>query len=349
MRWQEGARVVASAAAVVAIVTVVAPVSAAEFDIRASHVESVESPLHQGWQTFAAFVESASGGRIAVSISPASQLGGLKEGLEQAKGGVIQIAQGDETSMDAFYKPMLILSTPYLFNDDEEGRMFLDSDLFHRMNDAMAKESGLRLLAAASYGFRNFTNSVKPIESVEDMKGLRIRVPPSPMSLEMVKAMGGSPTPIPWEELYGAMQQKVVDGEENPTGIVLDYSFYQVQNHLTVDQHQLGLNTMVINEAFFQSLPDDLKVVVMKGAKMAEATEYGVRNYQARVSAIEQLEAKGMEVYFPTPEQRATFRDAVVGPIRAYLEAELGAEFVAEAFATVEQGREELLQQASMQ
>ena len=175
------------------------------------------------------------------------------------------------------------------------------------------------------------------------MEGLRIRVPPSPMSLEMVKAMGGSPTPIPWEELYGAMQQKVVDGEENPTGIVLDYSFYQVQKYLTVDQHQLGLNTMVINEAFFQSLPDDLKAVVLKGAAMAEATEYGVRNYQARVSAINELKEHGMEVYFPTPEERATFRDAVVGPIRAYLEEQLGKEFVDEAFATVEQAREELI------
>jgi C4-dicarboxylate-binding protein DctP len=342
MRWQESSVALAAAAAVV----VMTPASAAEFNIRASHVESLDSPLNQGWETFAAFVESASGGRIEVTISPASQLGGLKEGLEQAKGGVIQVAQGDETSMDAFYKPMLILSTPYLFNDDEEGRMFLETDLFRSMNDNMAKESGLRLLAAASYGFRNFTNSVRPIKSVEDMAGLRIRVPPSPMSLEMVKAMGGSPTPIPWEELYGAMQQKVVDGEENPTGIVLDYSFYQVQKYLTVDQHQLGLNTMVINEDFFQSLPDELKVVVMKGAKMAQATEYGVRNYQARVSAIDQLEEKGMEVYFPTPEERATFRDAAVGPVRAYLDQELGADFVQQAFATVDQVREDLLQQA---
>ena len=345
MRRQHAARSALTAAALV--LTAATPVWAAEFDIRASHIESVDSPLHHGWQTFEAFVESASGGRIGVTISPASQLGGLKDGLEQAKGGVIQIAQGDETSMDAFYKPMLILSTPYLFNDDEEGRRFLETDLFRSMNDGMAKESGLRLLSAASYGFRNFTNNVRPIETVADMEGLRMRVPPSPMSLEMVKAMGGSPTPVPWEELYGAMQQHVVDGEENPTGIVLDYSFYQVQKYLTVDQHQLGLNTMIINEAFFQSLPDDLKVIVMKGAKMAEATEYGVRNYQARVSAIEQLEDKGMEIYFPTPEERATFRDAAVGPIRVYLEQELGEEFVEQAFATVEEVRAEILQQAS--
>src|SRR5690606_18662023 len=136
-------------------------------------------------------------------------------------------------------------------------------------------------------------------------------------------------------------QQNVVDGEENPTGIVLDYSFWQVQDYLTVDQHQLGLNTMVINEELFQSLPDDLKLVVLKGAQMAAATEYGARNYQARVSAIEELEGHGMEVTFPTPEQRATFRDAVAGPIRAYLEEELGADFVEQAFAAVEQVREQ--------
>ena len=301
---------------------------AAEFEIRGSHSESVESPLHKGWLVFEAYVESASGGRIAVNVSPAGQLGGIKDGLEQAKVGAIQMAHGDEQTLDSFYRPMMILATPYLFANDEEAQRFLRSDFFMGVRETMAKESGLRLLASASYGFRCFTNNVKPIKSAADMKGIRMRVPPSPMSLAMVEAMGGSPTPVPWEELYGAMQSGVVDGQENPVGVALDYSFDQVQKHLTLDNHQLGLNSLVINEAFYQSLPPELRAIVVTGAEMAAATEYGERNYQARVSAVGALQKKGMEVYAPNLEEQETFRKAVAEPMQAYLKKELDPAYV---------------------
>lgn len=301
---------------------------AADFKIRGSHGESIESPLHKGWQVFESYVEGASGGRIEVSISPASQLGSMKDALEQAKLGAIEMAHGDEQIMDSFYKPMLILATPYLFANDEEGRDFLDSDFFMDVREDMAKESGLRFLAASSYGFRSFTNNVKPIKTAADMAGIRMRVPPSPMSLAMVEAMGGSPTPVPWEELYGALQSGVVDGQENPVGVVLDYSFYQVQKYLTVDNHQLGLNSLMMNEEFFQSLPPDLREVVVTGAQMAAATEYGERNYQARVSAVDKLRELGMEVYVPSLEEVETFRAATLEPIQAYLKEELDPGYV---------------------
>lgn len=308
---------------------------AAEFQIRGSHSESIESPLHQGWLVFEAYVESASGGRIEVTVSPAGQLGGIKDGLEQTKVGAIQMAHGDEQTLDSFYKPMMILATPYLFANDEEGQDFLNSDFFRNVREEMAEKSGLRLLSAASYGFRCFTNNVKPIKSAADMDGIRMRVPPSPMSLAMVEAMGGSPTPVPWEELYGAMQQGVVDGQENPIGVVLDYSFDQVQKYLTLDNHQLGMNSMVMNEAFFQSLPPELRVVVVTGAQMGAATEYGARNFQARVSAVDALREKGMEVYAPTPEEQETFRAATAEPMQAYLKQELDPAYVDAVYQTV--------------
>ncbi len=313
---------------------------AADFTIRASHGEAADSALHKGWQVFEAYVEGASAGRIDVEISPAGQLGSMVDALEQTKVGAIQVAHGDEQTLSRFYKPMMILATPYLFGNDLEGMAFVSGDFFMKVREEMAADSGLRLLSAASYGFRNFTNNKHPIKSAADMEGLRMRVPPSPMSLEMVKAMGGSPTPVPWEELYGAMQTGVVDGQENPTGVILDYSFYQVQKYLIVDNHQLGLNTMVMNEAFFQSLPVELREVVMTGAQMAAETEYGERNYQARVSAIDALREKGMEIHFPTPDEVATFRDAVKEPIRTYLESELDADFVAAVYDEIDRMRE---------
>lgn len=313
--------------------------SAQDFTIRASHGEAIDSALHRGWEVFEAYVESASGGKIAVEIAPAGQLGSMTDALEQAKIGAIQMAHGDEQTMSTFYKPMLILATPFLFGNDEEGMAFLDTPFFTNVREKMAEESGLRLLAGASYGFRNFTNNVKPIKTAADMEGIRMRVPPSPMSLEMVKAMGGSPTPVPWEELYGAMQSGVVDGQENPTGVALNYSFYQVQKYMSLDSHQLGLNTLMMNEAFFQSLPVDLREVVMTGAQMAAKTEYGERNYQARVSAVSQLRELGMEIYAPSTDEVETFRTAVKEPIQAYLKSELDPQFVEDTYAEVEAGR----------
>jgi C4-dicarboxylate-binding protein DctP len=309
---------------------------AQDFTIRASHGESTDSALHKGWEVFEAYVEGASGGRIAVEIAPAGQLGSMTDALEQAKIGAIQMAHGDEQTMSTFYKPMMILATPYLFANDEEGMDFIDSPFFSDEREKMAAESGLRLLAAASYGFRNFTNNVRPIKSAQDMSGIRMRVPPSPMSLEMVKAMGGSPTPVPWEELYGAMQSGVVDGQENPTGVALDYSFYQVQKYMTLDSHQLGLNTLMMNETFFQNLPVELREVVVTGARMAAKTEYGERNYQARVSAVGKLREAGMEVYTPSGEEVETFRSAVKEPMQAYLKGELDPEFVDAVYTEIE-------------
>jgi TRAP-type transport system periplasmic protein len=322
--------------AAAAVMAMAGAAQAAEFTIRGSHAEAVDSALHRGWQVFEAYVESTSGGRIEVNIAPAGQLGDIAEGLEQAKAGAIQLAHGDEQTMSTFYKPMLILATPYLFSNDEEGLEFVRSDFFMNVRDEMAEASGLRMLAAASYGFRSFTNNVRPIKSAADMEGIRMRVPPSPMSLEMVRAMGGSPTPVPWVELYGALQSGVVDGQENPVGVVLNYSFFEVQDHMTLDNHQLGFNTLMMNEEFYQSLPVDLREVVMTGAAMAAATEYGERNYQARVSAVDELREKGMEIYAPTAEEIGTFRSAALEPMQAYLKQELDPDFVAAVYTEIE-------------
>jgi C4-dicarboxylate-binding protein DctP len=308
---------------------------AQEHTIRAAHVESTDSALHRGYLVFEAYVEAASGGAVAVEILPAAQLGGLRDALEQAKVGAIEVAQGDESNLDPFHPPMMVMSAPFFFENDEEVGAFLRGDHFASLNEAMAAEAGLRVLSGASYGFRNFTNNLRPIRTAADLEGMRMRVPPSPLSVAMVEAMGGSPTPIPFEELYGALQQGVVDGQENPLGLIHDYDFAQVQQYLTISNHKVGINFMVINDAFYQGLGPELQRVLRDGAWMAAATEYGERNYQSRVTAAAALEEAGMEVYYPTPDEALTFRTAAEGPVREFLVSELGEEVVANAYAAV--------------
>lgn len=302
---------------------------AAEFEIRGSHSESVESPLHKGWLVFEAYVESASGGRIAVNISPAGQLGGIKDGLEQAKVGAIQLAHGDEQTLDSFYRPMMILATPYLFANDEEAQKFLHSAFFMDVREKMAKESGLRLLASASYGFRCFTNNVKPIKSAADMKGIRMRVPPSPMSLAMVEAMGGSPTPVPWEELYGAMQQGVVDGQENPLVNFHASKLYEVQKHLAMTNHQFQMTPFLMSKRSWDRLADADRKLVQEAA--AEATALQRRlSQEADEKLLADLKAKGVQVTTPAAAPFAKATAEVVtkwasGPIGPYVKKVVAA------------------------
>ena len=115
----------------------------------------------------------------------------------------------------------------------------------------------MRVLAYGETGFRNFTNSKLPIKSPADMKGLKIRVMETPVYVNMVKALGAAPTPIAWSEVYTALQQKVVDGQENPVATIVQAKLYEVQKYMILDGHSYGVDFFLINDKFYQSLPKE--------------------------------------------------------------------------------------------
>jgi len=181
------------------------------------------------------------------------------------------------------------------------GFHFYQSAFFTKLNEGLIKQQGVRMLSAASFGFRCFTNNKKPIKTVDDLKGIKMRVQQNPLYMTMVRSMGGSPTPISWGELYSALQQGVVDGQENPLGVIYDTKFYEVQKYATVDNHVLGTNMILANEKWFQGLPADLRQILLTGAKMGAVAENGKRMFEARVTMVDALRKKGMDVYVPNP------------------------------------------------
>jgi len=311
--------------------------------IKAGHVEPEGTPLDQGWRVFESYVESASGGRIQVDIYPACQLGGCTELFQAVRSGTIQIGQGDEGAMASFYDPFLLVSIPYLFPSIEVGLGFYESDFFkNNIEKGLIEELGVRFLGGASYGYRNWTNSKRPIKSLEDFKGLNLRVMETPLFIKYVQGLGAGPTPISFAELYSALEQGVVDGQENPTSVILDQYFFEVQKYLTLDEHVLGVNTMFINEEFYQSLPDDLKKIIRIGAKYETYVENGGRLYQNEITALSELEEKGMETYRPTEEELEELKEASQGPIIEWLKELLGEELVEGTFLAVEEIQKEL-------
>jgi len=166
------------------------------------------------------------------------------------------------------YKPIGVLGIPFLYDSHEHAWRVYDSPWLKEFSDDMIKKSGIRLLGFADNGVRHFTNSKRPIRTPDDMKGLKMRVMPSPVFQTLVSALGASPSAIPWAELPTALQQKVVDGQENGVTNILAASLYQYQKYVTLDGHVWSVHGCVINERF-----DPLDFLAEVSAQIRDAHE----------------------------------------------------------------------------
>jgi tripartite ATP-independent transporter DctP family solute receptor len=209
------------------------------------------------------------------------------------------------------------------------------------MAEDCLKKTGMRVLAYGETGFRNFTNSVRPIKSPADMKGFKIRVMESPVYVNMVKALGAAPTPIAWTETYTALQQKVVDGHENPVSVILSFKLYEVQKYITLDGHSYGVDFILINEKFYQSLPKETQVILKASAINAGLIGRGIQQLNSAVG-ISLLKEKGMEIYSPTTKERAMFREAAQKPVMDYIEKQIGKAWIDKLLKAVKEAEAEL-------
>lgn len=317
--------------------------------VKGGHMEIPGSGHDDHWQVFANYVNGVAGGRLKVEVHPGGQLGNDSRQLfESVKLGVNPLGQGDEGAMASFYPPLMILALPYLVPDENVAMRFYESPFFAKLNEGLIKQHGVRMLSAASFGFRCFTNNKKPIKVASDLQGIKMRVQQNPLYMTMVRSMGGSPTPISWGELYSALQQGVADGQENPLGVILEFKFYEVQKYGIVDNHVLGTNMILANEKWFQSLPADLRGILLTGAKMGAIAEHGRRTLEARVTAVDALRKKGMDVYVPTPAELETFRKASQGPVMEWLVKQpgVGKELVDAAIKAVKDAEQAIAREA---
>jgi tripartite ATP-independent transporter DctP family solute receptor len=288
---------------------------------------------------FANLVNARSNGRIHVEIYGAGALGGEKEYVASVKQGSIQagIASG---VMSNFFKPAMVTSIPYVFPSASVAWTVLDGPFGQKLSEAFLKETGMRNLAFAEVGFRNFTNSVREIKSPADMKGLKIRVQEDPIYTNMVKGLGASPTPIAWPETYTALQTHVVDGEENPVSTILFAKFAEVQKYLTLDKHVYGVDWFVINEKFYKSLPPDLQYIVSDSARISATVGRGVQQLLSAVG-IGQLQSAGMKVYVPSASEIAQFKDATQPPVLDWLKTQIDPSWITEEMNAVKQATAE--------
>lgn len=263
---------------------------------------------------------------IKVELFPAKALGDENSLVQQCQEGTTQmtIVSG---AMSTICKTADILNIPYTFTSPTVAWDVLDGPFGQELAQHCLEKSGLRTLAYGETGFRNFTNNKQEIKSPADMKGLKFRVQPIPLYLEMVKSLGGEPTPIAWSELPNALATGVVDGQENPVGVIYNNQLHKLQKYLVLDGHVYGADFILINDEFFQSLSPKDQAVIKKAARIAGVMGRAIQQFNT-AEGVTKVAAEGMQVYAPTAKELAEFKKMAQPAVKKWLAGELGADAV---------------------
>ena len=243
-------------------------------------------------EVFKPYIEEHSNGRIEVIVQNNSVLGSDREIYEALQLNTVQASQGPLSTLANFAPDFAVCDLPFLFTSKEEAYANLDGEF----GDALAAtlpQYGMRIIAYGENAFRNISNNQHPVKTAEDLKGLDIRVMESPVNIATYKAMGTNPTPMAFSELYGALQNGTVDGQDN--GIVLTYTnkLYEVQPYYTFTHHLYAANAVVMSEAFWQSLPEDLQQVITDASFEAMKFQRDL-NTQLEDELVATMEAEGV-------------------------------------------------------
>jgi len=239
--------------------------------VRIAHTHTEEGISYKGSLKFKELVESGSNNRIKVEHYPNSQLGADKDIQEGVKLGTIEagLSSSPIVSLNDYYK---LLDAPYLFINRVHIAKVLDGEIGQKMARQM-EEVGIKHLGYWENGFRHITNNKRPIYKPEDLSGIKLRVPESAVRMNTFKAFGANPVAMPWPEVFGALQQGIIDGQENPLAVIYQASLHEVQKYLSFTGHVYSAFHLLINKKFFDSLPIDLqRILVESGSEAARYT-----------------------------------------------------------------------------
>jgi len=290
---------------------------------------------------FKNYVETKSQGRIKIDAFHASQLGSEKEILEGLKMGTIELGTITTGPIPTLFKPIMVFDIPYLFPSEYVAWQVLDGPFGDELMEAMRVQTGVRSLAVSENGYRHFFTGKKAIHSPADMKGLKLRTMENPAHMKLVEALGASPTPIAFGELYMALQQGVVDGAECPITLINNMKFYEVQKHVVLDGHLYNPLILFINDGLWKKLSPELRQIMYEGAQFYNITQRALTQRQIQ-TGLENLKANGMEVYVPTPEEMRAFKDLSQSAVLPYVKEQAGEEWVEKIMKAVEEVEENL-------
>ena len=261
--------------------------------IRFGHLNNADHPVSFGVKRFGEILATKSGGKMKVMEFPASQLGNEMQQQSALQGGVQQMSAPATTSLAGIVKEFGLVDFPFSVANYAQADALLDGPLGQALI-AKLPEKGLIALGYWDLGFRNVTNSKRAITKPEDFDGLKLRVIPNPVFLETFKAFKANPVPMPFAELYGALEAKAVDGQENPFAVILSNKFYEVQKFVSATNHVYAANIVLVSKKFWDQLTPAEQTMMNEAANES-------RGYQRQVSraaaqkAVGELQSKGLQ------------------------------------------------------
>lgn len=295
------------ATAALAMPALVRPARAAEFSYKFGFNTPTNHPVTIQAAAMAERIRAQTGGRVDVQLFPSSQLGGDTDMLSQTRSGALEMQLIPALVLSVLVPASSINGIGFAFPDDDAVWKAMDGDLGAYVRGQIAK-AGLAVMDRMwDNGFRQVTTSTKPIATADDLKGLKIRVPVSPLWTSMFKAFGSSPTSINFAETYTALQTRVVDAEENPLIVIDTARLYEVQKYCSMTNHMWDGYWLLFNRAGWRDLPDDLKAVVARNVDQAARDE---RADVVRMNVGLQTTLEGKGVIFNVPD-RASFQAAL--------------------------------------
>jgi TRAP-type transport system periplasmic protein len=295
------------AAALFAAQTVVAADDIKDRTIRWGHLQNKEHPVSIGVNKFAEIVAQKSGGKLKVREFPNSSLGSEIQEQAALQGGTQEMMSASTTTLAGIVKEMGVFDFPFLFANEAEADAMLDGPIGTRLRERLP-EHGLVALAYWENGFRYVTNSKRPINRPEDMDGLKIRVMPNPVYMETFKTMKANPVPLPFGELFTAMETKTVDAQENPYPIIAANKFNEVQKYLSNTRHSYNSFIVLFSKKIWDTYSPVEQKILQEAAIEARGYERKVSREMAGKSLAD-LKAKGMVVNDLSPTELARMRE----------------------------------------
>ncbi|MFL6692616.1 MAG: TRAP transporter substrate-binding protein [Ramlibacter sp.] len=256
---------------------------------------------------FAEQVEKASGGKMKVRAVGAAALGPDTQMQQALIGGAQEMMVGSTATLVGITKEMALWDTPFLFNNAREADAVLDGPIGTKVIDKL-QPKGLVGLAYWENGFRNLTNSKRPVTKMEDLDGIKLRVMQNNVYLDSFRSLGANAVPLPFSELFSALETRTVDGQENPYNTILSSKFYEVQKYLSVTNHVYSPWIVLVSRKWWDGLSKDEQKVLSDAAKASRDFERkDTRDEGAK--ALADLKAKGMQVNELAPTEAARMRD----------------------------------------
>ncbi len=289
-------------------------------------------PTYLATKKWADLVMAKLPGKYDIQVYANAQLGDDVRATEAVRMGSLEMVATSASPLAGLLPQLMALDLPFLFPSDKAADAVLDGKVGQKLA-ADLEPKGLKILAYYENGFRQLTNSAHEVKSPEDLKGLKIRTMENPIHLAAWKALGANPTPMPFSEVFTAMQQKTIDGQENPIPTIYLQKFYEVQKFVTLSGHVYGPHILLINAKLFNSFPAEDQKVMLEAAQESALFQRAT-NRKMSSDYVDSLRKEGMTVTVLTPAQQKAFQDAVK-PVYTQFEDKIGKDFIASIQETI--------------